>query len=101
MDRAVARLFAARARQEAVALNRDGDYERRPAAPRRDRQADPRVRRATTGSCSSSSADASRTERSTFEAPMAEPMLKQAHYASANVLRSRDAGRTRSESKRA
>ena len=31
------------------------------------------------------------TEQVTFAAPMAEPRLKEAHFASANALRSRDA----------
>ncbi len=42
VDRAVARLFAARARQEAVARNRSGDFDGRPTDPPGDRRPDRR-----------------------------------------------------------
>ena len=89
VDRAVARLFAARARQEAVQRNRMGDY---PGAQRiLDATArrirvyaghDPEMR---------SLIDALTREQVVFAAPMAERSLKETHYASANLLRSRDA----------
>lgn len=89
VDRAVARLFAARARQEAVQRNRTGDY---PGAQRiLDATArrirvyaghDPEMR---------SLIDALTREQVVFAAPMAERSLKETHYASANLLRSRDA----------
>jgi Ca-activated chloride channel homolog len=89
VDRAVARLFAARARQEAVRRNRMGDFE----GARRvlDGTAD-RIR-SYAGSDPETSAlvDALTRERATFSAPMPERSLKQAHFASANLLRSRDA----------
>jgi Ca-activated chloride channel family protein len=89
VDRAVGRLFAARARQEAVQRNRNGDYEgaRRilDGTARRIRgyAAHDRVLRELI--------DELREEQVTYAAPMAEPSLKQAHFASANMLRSRDA----------
>ena len=89
VDRAVGRLFAARARQEAVQLNRNGDYDgaRRilDATARRIRGYaghDPVLREVV---------DELREEQVTYAAPMAEPSRKQAHFASANALRSRDA----------
>ena len=45
VDRAVARIFAARARQEAVGRNRHGDSRRRPPPRRGDGPPDPRLRR--------------------------------------------------------
>ena len=89
VDRAVARLFAARARQEAVQRNRMGDYEGAQrvldATARRIRGYaghDPEMR---------SLVDALARDQVAFAAPMAERSLKQTHYASANMLRSRDA----------
>jgi Ca-activated chloride channel family protein len=88
VDRAVARLFAARARQEAVQLNRAGDYERArrtlDATARRIRQyagRDPVMR---------DLIDQLGREKVTFAARMSEPHLKEAHVASYNQLLSRD-----------
>ncbi|MFL5672587.1 MAG: vWA domain-containing protein [Chloroflexota bacterium] len=88
VDRAVAGLFAARARQEAVRLNRAGDFEgaqRVLAATRARIEAyagnDPEIRAVL------------RTldeEQVVYAAPMAEAVRKQAFYSSANALRSRD-----------
>ena len=89
VDRAVARLFAARARQEAVGRNRQGDY----AGARRILDAtasrirgyagdDPTLRELLGTMV---------REEMVYAAPMAEPARKQAHFASANALRSRDA----------
>jgi hypothetical protein len=89
VDRAVARLFAARARQEAVARNRVGDY----VGARRVLEATAGRIRGYAGHDTVISGlveDLVREER-VFAAPMAEPSRKQMHYASANMLRSRDA----------
>ncbi len=89
VDRAVARLFAARARQEAVQLNRGGDFThaRRAMTATAERIAayagsDPELRELLTGL---------ERDATVFAAPMAEPSRKQMHFASANLLRSRDA----------
>ncbi|OGO56649.1 MAG: hypothetical protein A2Z32_13265 [Chloroflexi bacterium RBG_16_69_14] len=89
VDRAVARLFAARARQEAVQRNRVGDYSGArhvldATAARIGAYAgnDPEMR---------ALIDAMVREEVVFAAPMAEPSRKQAHFASANLLRCRDA----------
>jgi Ca-activated chloride channel family protein len=89
VDRAVARLFAARARQEAVRLNRDGDYShaRRAMTATAERigayaGTDPELRDVMTALVG---------DAAVFAAPMPEPSRKQAHFASANLLRSRDA----------
>jgi Ca-activated chloride channel homolog len=89
VDRAVARSFAARARQEAVLLNRRGDLAGAgrvlDATAQRIREYagdDPEL---------STVVESLKNERITFSAPMAEPSRKQAHFASANLLRSRDA----------
>jgi hypothetical protein len=88
VDRAVARLFAARARQEAVRRNRDGDFldARRALASTAERirgyaGSDPEMR---------GLIDALEGDVPVFAAPMAEQSRKQAHFASANLLRSRD-----------
>ena len=88
VDRAVARLFAARARQEAVRRNRMGDFEGaqrilRATAERIGDYAgdDPEQR---------GLVDALARERVAFSAPMPEPRRKAMHFASANLLRSRD-----------
>jgi Ca-activated chloride channel family protein len=89
VDRAVARSFAARARQEAVALNRLGDFE---GAGRVLDTTARRIREyAGDDAVLGAYVDSLREERITFSAPMTEPSLKQAHFASANLLRSRDA----------
>lgn len=88
VDRAVARQFAARARQEAVQRNRGGDYlrsrralESTAARIRKYASGDPELR---------GLAEALVSEAQVFAAPMAEPSLKQAYFASANLARSRD-----------
>jgi Ca-activated chloride channel family protein len=88
VDRAVARLFAARARQEAVRRNRTGDFE----GARRVLEGTAGRIRLYAGSDPETTAlvDALTRERATFSAPMPERSLKQAHFASANLLRSRD-----------
>jgi Ca-activated chloride channel homolog len=89
VDRAVAGLFAARARQEAVQRNRLGDY----AGAQRILDATARRIRAYAGHdvVLRDLVDRLGREQVTFSAPMAEPRLKEAHFASANMLRSRDA----------
>lgn len=88
VDRAVARLFAARARQEAVRRNRIGDFE----GARRILDATAQRIRAYAGDDPEMGAlvDSLARERTTFSAPMAERSLKEVHFASANLLRSRD-----------
>ncbi len=93
VDRAVARLFAARARQEALSRNREGDFDgaRRVLDGTRRRIVgyagdDPDLQ-ALLGTLAE--------ELVVYAAPMAEPSRKRLHYASANLLRSRDvAGRS-------
>jgi Ca-activated chloride channel family protein len=89
VDRAVARLFAARARQEAVARNRAGDF----AGAQRVLEATASRIRAYAGRDANMRdlVDALGQEQVPFSMPMAEPSLKEAHFASANMLRSRDA----------
>jgi Ca-activated chloride channel family protein len=89
VDRAVARQFAARARQEAVQKNRGGDYiharwalDATAARIRKYTNGDPELR---------AIADDLEREAQVFAAPMAEPSLKEAHFAGANMARSRDA----------
>ena len=92
VDRVVARVFAARARQEAVALNRDGDYERaRPGSWPSTGAADPRLRRASDAELREIADALLEAEQVLYAAPMAESERKQTHFASANVARSRDA----------
>ena len=89
VDRAVGRQFAARARQEAVQLNRDGRFD------------DARRRLAGTARRIATYADGDaelqrlvrelQAEGVTFAAPMPAALLKEAHFVSANVARSRDA----------
>ena len=89
VDRAVGRLFAARARQEAVQRNRNGDYE----GARRILDATARRIREYAGhdTILRDVIDELREEQVIYAEPMAEPLRKQAHFASANMLRSRDA----------
>ncbi len=89
VDRAVARQFAARARQEAVRENRAGDYERAQrtlkSTARRIRDyagRDQELRELVHG-LEEAAAE--------FSAPVAPATLKSVHFASANVARSRDA----------
>ena len=88
VDRAVARQFAARARQEAVRLNRRATTKAPGGCSRRPRGGSVATRRR---SRAARPIDELGTEEETFAAPMAEPRLKEAHFASANTLRSRDA----------
>ena len=79
-------MFAARARQEAVARNRAGDYTAPPGMAATARasglcRGDPELNRL---------AESLVAETGTYAAPMAEMSRKQAHFASANMLRSRD-----------
>ena len=89
VDRAVARQFAARARQEAVTRNRAGDFiharsalssvaERIRSYAGRDPELRELVRTL-------------EAEQGMFSAPMAEASRKSHHFASANLARSRDA----------
>jgi Ca-activated chloride channel family protein len=89
VDRAVAQRFAARARQEAVERNRAGDYD----GARRVLDATARRIGAYAGAdrVLRGVIEDLATERVVFAAAMAEPRLKEAHFASANMLRSRDA----------
>jgi Ca-activated chloride channel family protein len=89
VDRAVARLFAARARQEAVQRNRAGDF----TGARHVLDATAGRIREYAGSDPVMGAlvDTMVREEVVFAAPMAEPSRKQMHFASANALRSRDA----------
>jgi hypothetical protein len=88
VDRAVARQFAARARQEAVARNRNGDFEGArkvvKGVARRIREYAGRdvVMRALLHELES--------EAEQFHRPMAPALLKELHFASANMARSRD-----------
>jgi len=89
VDRAVAHLFAARARQEAVQRNRVGDYagarhilDATAARIREYAGSDPELR---------SLVDALIQEEVVLAAPMAEPSRKRMYAASANLMRSRDA----------
>lgn len=94
VDRAVARIHAARARLKAVALNREGDY-----AGARLAVADVAAR---IGSYAADDAElndlASQlvADRAAFAAPMRELDRKVMHFSSANLQRTRDArGRAR------
>jgi hypothetical protein len=87
VDRVVAQVFAARARQEAVRLNRAGDFAAASVAlkgvARRVRSyagRDPMLREIAMGL---------ESEAAVAAAPMAELSRKQMHFASANVMRSR------------
>jgi Ca-activated chloride channel family protein len=88
VDRAVARQFAARARQEALQRNRNGDYEgaRRVLDGTRARiegyAGDDPAMRSLLGTLAE--------EEVMYAAPMAELSRKRLHFASANLLRSRD-----------
>jgi hypothetical protein len=88
VDRAVARLFAARARQEALQRNRNGDFEgaRRILDGTRARiegyAGDDPAMRSLLGTLAE--------EEVVYAAPMAELSRKRLHFASANLLRSRD-----------
>lgn len=89
VDRVVARMFAARAIQEAVRLNRNGDFEH---ASRLLASTAARVR-SYAGHDPELLAivDELTARRVVFEAPVPEYDRKQMHYASANLARSRTA----------
>jgi Ca-activated chloride channel family protein len=89
VDRAVAELFAARARQEAVARNRAGDY-----AGARELLAGVATRvRDYAGSDAALNQVLARLgeDEAAFAAPMAERSRKQAFFAASTALRTRDA----------
>jgi hypothetical protein len=88
VDRAVARQYAARARQEAVAENRVGDFER----AQRVLQGTARRIRGYAGRDAVMRALIAELEAQAdeFAAPVAPRALKQVHFASANMARSRD-----------
>lgn len=89
VDRAVARQFAARARQEAVQRNRGGDYLR---ARRALESTAARIHKYAHGDVELRGlAEALGAEARVFAAPMAEPSREEAYFASANLARSRDA----------
>ena len=89
VDRVVARLFAARARQEAVGRNRGGDFIHARWALTATAE---RIRSYADGDPELLGlVRVLESEAPTFAAPMSEPGRKNAHYASANALRSRDA----------
>jgi Ca-activated chloride channel homolog len=89
VDRAVATLFAARARQEAVQRNRGGDFVHARSALTSTAE---RIRSyAGNDSELRRLAEALDGDAPAYSAPMAEGLRKQAHFASANLLRSRDA----------
>lgn len=97
VDRAVATQFAARARQEAVRLNRAGEY----ANARRVLDATGRRIRAYAGRDPELRGMVKdlESEGDTFAAPMAPMALKEAHFASANMARTRDSqGRSKRRS---
>jgi len=89
VDRAVARQFAARARQDAVRFNKHHDY----AAASRALASTAKRIHAYAGRDSQLSelVDALEDEAEVYSAPVAPAMLKQVHFASANMARSRDA----------
>ena len=94
VDRAVAAAFGARARREAVELQRRGDYD---GAERAIRGVARRIK-AYAGSDPELRAQLGELEeaRVDFAAPMPMAALKQAHFTSTNLLRSKDAlGRSR------
>jgi Ca-activated chloride channel family protein len=87
VDRAVARIFAARARLEAVRLNRDGDFV---GARRAVRGVARRI-----GSYAANDAELQTlsgqllAEETAFMAPMMEMDRKRAHFAASNIQRTR------------
>ena len=88
VDRAVAKLYAARARQEAVQLNRTGDFS---AAKRALSSVARRIKNyAGTDTQLREVVAGLEADEKAFEAPMPEMARKLAHYSSANIQRSRD-----------
>lgn len=100
VDRVVARMFAARATQEAVASNRTGDYQHAGGVLASTAA---RIRSyANRDTELLAIADELTSRRVAFKAPVSESLRKQVHYASANVARSRDSmGRSVKSIKRA
>jgi hypothetical protein len=89
VDRAVAQIFAARARQEAVQLNRQGNYAAAQAALAGVAK---RVRSYASGDAQLQEIAASlRMEVPAFSAPMPEMARKSRHWAASNVARMRTA----------
>jgi Ca-activated chloride channel family protein len=88
VDHVVARQFASRARQRAVALNRQGEFE----AARREleRTADRIASYTGHDRTLREIVDGLRDEARVFSAPMPALALKQAHFMSVNVAHSRD-----------
>jgi Ca-activated chloride channel homolog len=97
VDRAVAESFAARARQEAVRRNRDGEYEEARSMLRGTAK---RIRSyGGRDHALTALIGALEDEAAIMAAPVPEPARKAMYYASANVLHSRDAsGRSRRSS---
>lgn len=88
VDRAVARQFASRARQEAVQFNRKGDFD---GARRILEGTARRIRRYAVGDpLLRGLVKELESERTAFAAPMAEMRLKEVHFMSGNAARSRD-----------
>jgi len=88
VDRAVARQFAARARQEAVTSNKNGDFD----GARRVLEGTAKRIRRYAGRDQEMRALVAELEGEfdRFASPMPAALLKEAHFASANVARSRD-----------
>ena len=88
VDRVVARMFAARATQEAVRLNRDGDYQRASQLLARTAA---RIREYANGDPELLAiVDELEARHRVMEAPVPEYDRKQMYYASSNLARSRD-----------
>jgi Ca-activated chloride channel family protein len=96
VDRAVARVFAARAREEALGLNRSGDFK---AASATLRKAADRIRRYAGDDREMRAIVARLSQESTaWSTPMAELDRKRAYFASSNLARARDIqGRARKD----
>jgi hypothetical protein len=89
VDRAVAELFAARARQEAVALNRRGEWQR--ARRSLEGVAERILGYAGEDAALRDLASTLASEAPVAAAPMRESLRKSVHFAAANTARSRDA----------
>lgn len=88
VDRTVAKLYAARARQEALRLNRIGEFS---AARQAVRGVVNRIKGYAGGDTQIREVVASlEADAKAFEAPMMEMDRKLAHFSSANIQRSRD-----------
>jgi hypothetical protein len=89
VDHVVARQFASRARQRAVALNRVGDFDG--ARRELERTADRIASYAGHDATLRQIVEGLRDEARVFAAPMAARALKEAHFMSTNAAHSRDA----------